>query len=526
MVFAAPARLLGLALLALAPATVARGDAAKRCAKLARTHIRNAHSISTLYLRANETYRVPASCGTGLGADLQARASVDTCIVNVVYNTSAASATRIETWLPDADAWSGRVLGTGGGGFGGCVNYVDLGYGTSLGFAAFGHDGGHDGQSGAAFAPSDEILVDWVHRGLHVATVTSKQLIQAYYGRRHKKSYYIGCSTGGRQGFRSVQDYPEDFDGVLAGAPAINEVHLLSAGGIYSTAAQVLDAQAWKLINAEILKQCDGLDGLLDGVIDDPSACDFLPETLLCTGKKNPDCLSVEQVNAIRTIHSPVYGPDGKQLAARLDPGAEGDAMFFPLLFGLPFLQYGLDWWRHVVYKDSTWQPGSDFGFKEIADAERREKEVPVSGWNPHINAFRKRGGKLLTYHGGRDILIPHGNSLLYYQLVSRTLGLPPSKLDDFYRLFLVPGMNHCYLGPGAWAFGQMGPASWSNSSDSNALIALVNWVEKGKAPETLRGMALGASNTTVPATRLHCKYPARSIWKPEANDWICVSNP
>ncbi|EJD47879.1 tannase and feruloyl esterase [Auricularia subglabra TFB-10046 SS5] len=493
--------------------------------QLASTPIVNAHSIHATYLRANETYRVPASCGIGLGEDLRAQTAVNNCVVNVVYNTSASSATRIEAWLPDADAWSGRILGTGGGGFGGCVDYYDLAYGTTLGFASIGNDGGHDGDSIAAFAPSDEILSDWAHRSLHVATVTGKALVEGYYGRAHDKSYYIGCSTGGRQGFRSVQQYPEDFDGVLAGAPVIDEVHLLATGATYATVGQALDAPAWRLINAEILNQCDGLDGLHDGIIDDPDACAFVPETLLCEGAKQPDCLSVEQVNAIRTIHAPFYGPDGKQLAPHLDPGAEANESYLPALFGPLFFTIGLDWWKYVVYNDTNWKPAPNFGFKEIADAERRDKEVRVTS-SPDINAFRERGGKLLTYHGSRDILIPHGWSLQYYQLVARTLGLPPSQLDDFYRLFLIPGMDHCFNGPGAWAFGQIGFASWTTAPESNALLALVDWVEKGKAPETIRGLAVGANSTAFPNTRLHCKYPARSVWKPEAKDWACVTNP
>ncbi|EJD47885.1 tannase and feruloyl esterase, partial [Auricularia subglabra TFB-10046 SS5] len=451
----------------------------------------------------------------------------NTCVVNIVYNTSASSATRIEVWLPDANAWSGRILGTGGGGYGGCVDYINLQYGTSLGFATISHDGGHDGETGAFFARSDEILVDWVHRSLHVATVTGKQLVKAFYLRSHRKAYYIGCSTGGRQGFRNVQDYPADFDGVLAGAPAINFIPLLGAHGIHSTAARALDAQAWDIIKPEILRQCDGLDGLRDGIIDDPNACAFLPEVLLCEGEKRPDCLSVEQVNALRKIHSPVYGRDGKILAARSDPGAEGDPTFFPAVFGqpFPFLTPSQQWWQYVVYNNSNWQPTPDFGLKEIADAQRRETEVPATSFNPNINAFRKSGGKLLTYHGNRDIMIPHGNSLLYYQLVARTLGLPPSKLDDFYRLFLVPGMNHCLTGPGAWMFGQIGFAHgpWSNSPQTNALLALVDWVENGKAPETIRGTVGDATNLTLPTTRLHCKYPARSVWLPGSHDWACV---
>ncbi|EJD48308.1 hypothetical protein AURDEDRAFT_113118 [Auricularia subglabra TFB-10046 SS5] len=158
---------------------------AQRCAEFARTHIHNARSVTTLYLTANSSYRVPASCGMGLADDLLAQTSVNVCVVNVVYNTSQTSATRIEAWLPDPDAWYGRILGTGGGGLGGCVDYDNLKRGPSLHLATFGHDGGHDGASGAAFACADEIVADWAHRALHVAADTTKLLVLAYYGHEH-----------------------------------------------------------------------------------------------------------------------------------------------------------------------------------------------------------------------------------------------------------------------------------------------------------------------------------------------------
>lgn len=507
----------------LAPTLALALSPAQRCTALARTHIQNAHSIDTLYLRANESYPIPAICGTN---DLRARTTVNVCVINVVYNTSRTSATRVETWLPDPDAWTGRILGTGGGGMGGCIDYDDLAWGPALNWAAFGHDGGHDGPSGEAFMQSDEIIIDFASRGLHVATLTAKRLVREYYRRPQDKTYYLACSTGGRQGLRNAQDNPEDFDGILAGAPAFNFVPLLAQGNIANEASHKLDTDDWALVRKEVLRQCDGLDGVHDDIISDPDACQFVPETLLCADKKRPDCLSVEQVEAARTIHSPLYGQDGQLLAPRMDPGAELDDTFWSIIFGPSYYEFSLQWWRYAVYNDSTWTPSADFGYKEIADAMEREKEVPMASFNPDLSEFRKRGGKLLTYHGLRDILIPSGTSTWYYQMVQRALSLPPAQMDDFYRLFLVPGMNHCAGGPGAWMIGQAVFASWSNSSDSNALFALVDWVEKGKGPETLRGSTDGTVNATTPNTRLHCKYPARSVWKAEANDWVCVQYP
>ncbi|KZV93225.1 tannase and feruloyl esterase [Exidia glandulosa HHB12029] len=518
-----------LKLLGLVAPAVALTDA-QRCVRLADTYIKNVHSLDTLYLPANESYRVPASCGMGLGDDLLAQTSVNVCVVNVICNTSSTSATRIEVWLPDADAWYGRILGTGGGGLGGCVDYDNLKYGPSVHFATFGHDGGHDGTSGAAFAKSDEIVVDYATRGLHVAAVTSKLLVRAYYGRPQDKAYYNGCSNGGRQGMRNAQDFPDDFDGILAGAPAFNFINLLAQSNIANLASHKLSDDDWALVRTEVLRQCDGLDGLHDEIVSDPDACQFLPEALLCEGEKRPDCLSLEQVEAVRTIHSPLYGDHGELLAPRLDPGAELDTLFWPLIFGPSFYLFGHEWWQYVVYNDSSWEPSPDFGLKEIADAKKRDAQLPVDSFSPDLSAFRKRGGKLLTYHGSRDILIPSGTSLWYYQRVQRALSLPPSAMDEFYRLFLVPGMSHCYMGAAAsaWQIGQIGFSVWSNSSDSHALFALVDWVEKGSAPETLRGSTSVSVNTTVatPSTRRHCKYPARSVWKPDVQDWSCVQFP
>ncbi|KZV93214.1 tannase and feruloyl esterase [Exidia glandulosa HHB12029] len=521
------ARLPQVFLLGLVATAVALTDT-QRCARLAKTHIKNVHSLDTLYLRANESYRVPASCGSGLGDDLLAQTSVNVCVVHAIYNTSRTSATRIEVWLPDPDAWYGRILGTGGGGLAGCVDYDDIKWGSSIHFAAFGHDGGHDAPNGVALAKSDEIIIDYATRALHVATVTSKLLVRTYYGRPHDNAYYNGCSNGGRQGVRNAHDFPDDFDGILAGAPAFNFINLLAQSNIANLASHKLKDDDWALVKKEVLRQCDGLDGLHDEIVTDPDACQFLPEVLLCQGAKRADCLSPEQVEAVRTIHSPLYGQSGELLAPRLDPGAELDTGLWPLIFGPSFYEFGQQWWQYVVYNDSTWEPSPDFGYKEIADANAREAQVPVASFDPDLSAFHKRGGKLLTYHGTRDILIPSGTSLWYYQRVQRALSLPPSAMDEFYRLFLIPGMSHCYLGAdaSAWQIGQIGFTVWSNASDSHALFALVDWVEKGTGPETIRGSTLTTTNATTPPTRLHCKYPAKSVWQPDVQDWTCIESP
>ncbi|EJD48305.1 tannase and feruloyl esterase [Auricularia subglabra TFB-10046 SS5] len=506
--------LLGL----LAPALAL--SPAQRCANLVHTRIKNAHSVKTQYLRAGESYRIPASCGVGLGEDLRAQTPVNACVVNVVYNTSRIGATRVEAWMPDSDAWYGRILAAGAGGLAGCVEYDCLKWGTSLHFAAVSHDGGHDGPSGEAFLQGDDLVADYAYRGLHVSAQVLKTLVRAYYGRPHTKAYYVGCSAGGRNGLRSVQDYPADFDGVLAGAPGVNFVRFIGQSAIANLASHALDEADWALVREELLRQCDGLDGLRDGNIDDPDACQFVPEALLCEGAKGDGCLSVEQVDAVRKIHSPLYGTNGELLSPRIDPGAINDLATFPVAFAPTFYEVALQWWRYVVYRNATWQPSPNFGLKEIADAEKADAKVRVSSWSPDISAFRKRGGKLLVYHGSRDLIIPSGTAKWYYQRVARELSLPISKMDEFYRLFMIPGMDHCGGGPGAWQFGQSIQTSWSNSSDASALLALVDWVEKDMAPATLKG------STGDARTRLHCSYPTRSVWEADKQDWVCEQAP
>jgi feruloyl esterase len=209
-----------------------------------------------------------------------------------------------------------------------------LNYGASMHFATVGSNNGHDGNSGSVFLGHPEVINDFAFRAIHVEAVIGKQIAEAYYGRPHSKAYYLGCSTGGRQGTQAALKFPTDFDGIVAGAPATDFNHLLHWTNMlakYIGAPNPLSSPAyirprlWKTVAAEVMHQCDALDGVLDGIITEPDECDFRPEALLCRGDTALDaCLTVPQVEALRKIYSPLYGNGNQLLYPRYDPGAEG----------------------------------------------------------------------------------------------------------------------------------------------------------------------------------------------------------
>jgi len=266
--------------------------------------------------------------------------------------------------------------------------------------------------------------------------------------------------------------------------------------------------KTWKIIAKEVLRQCDKVDGVLDQIISEPDACDFRPETLLCPGDgtSSESCLTRPQVETLRKIYSPLYGPDGVLVYPRFDPGAESSPLISFSLSG-DFPPYTEQWLKYVVLNVTEYDI-SDYGLKHgalLASVNGGD----IATFDGDFSAFRDRGGKFLSYHGRADPVIPSGSSKRLYDLISRTLSMP--NLDPFYRLFLVPGMDHCTDGPGASKFGQLPGTGALNSSSHNIILAMVDWVENGVAPDILTGTA---SDGTA---RDHCRYPARSLWNGSA---------
>ncbi|KAF8580535.1 tannase and feruloyl esterase [Ramaria rubella] len=487
--------------------TPAQSSPSHNCAALkGRLHLQNTTIIDVTHIAAGSNITTPGSCQSN------AISTVAACRVQAVVNTTATSAVHFEVWLPDQ--WFGRFLGLGNGALGGCIDYTNLDYGSTLHFASIGSDNGHDGNSGSVFLNQPEVINDFAFRAVHVEAVLGKQIVEAYYGRPHSKSYYLGCSTGGRQGMQAALLFPDDFDGLVAGSPATDFNHLLGwqtmlgrfVGAPSNTTDSFIPATLWPIISQEILSQCDGLDGVEDGIITDPDQCVFRPETLLCTAqtKNTSSCITALQVAALRNIYQPLFGTKGQLLYPRYDSEGESEGNFVNMFSGDIF-PIADDWYKFAIFNHS------DFSFDNfsIADIELADTINPggIATFDGNLAPFRNSGGKIITFSGRQDQLVSSDNSLRLYNLISSTLALP--NLDDFYRLFLIPGMGHCLGGPGAWAIGQNGSVTnLVNSSSHNVLLALVDWVETDNAPNELIGSAPGTG-----VQRVHCRYPQKSIF-------------
>ncbi|KAL1305750.1 hypothetical protein AAFC00_007331 [Neodothiora populina] len=461
---------------------------------------------------------------------------VDICRVTLNIGTSPQSNTFVEVWLPSGsgdDAWNGRFLSTGGSGLSGCVDYGAMVYTSSLGFAATGDNSGHNGTAGngTAFLNNNDVVIDFSYRARHSAVLAGKIIVRQFYGEPHNKSYYYGCSTGGRQGLKAAQMFPNDFDGIIAGAPASDFNHLASWSGHFITLTGLnesdprwLGVTEWTAVHAEVLKQCDPLDGVLDGILEDSSICNFNPETILCSRTNSTGCLTPEQAHAVREVFSPVYGVNGSFVMPRLSPSAEL-AAFLGMGFGAlagGLVGPGPQWYQNVIYNNTSWDP-TTFNALDIAYADSLDAQHGyVSSFYGDLSAFRAAGGKLISYHGGADPVIPGEQAMRYYNHVASTMNASHTDLDGFFRLFRISGMGHCESGNGAWAFGQTIDA---RNASTAILLDLVDWVEKGEAPEVMVGTKFvnDTSADGIEFERPHCRYPYRTTFK-EGNPNITSS--
>ncbi|KAK1590659.1 tannase and feruloyl esterase [Colletotrichum navitas] len=373
------------------------------------------------------------------------------------------------------------------------TTYADLNYGASHQFATIGTNNGHNGTSGAPFLENPGVLEDYVYRAVHLEAQLGKAITAEFYGKNHTKAYYIGCSTGGRQGFKEAQSFPEDFDGIVAGAPAFDLISLQYwTGQLFlktgtSKDSRFLTPAQWGLVYNDILSQCDGLDGLEDGIIEDPNLCQYRPEGLICSGGSSGACLTGEQAET----------PN----------------------------QYPMDWWRYAVHNDPNWNISTlNYDDYEVA---AQQDPWNVSTWQGDLSGARERGVKILHYHGMQDPAISSDNSERYYDYVSRTMSLPSAELDDFYRYFRISGMGHCNDGTGASLIGGSTNGYSAFEPDANVLSAIVQWVEEGVAPDYILGSRKTASGQ-IDLQRKHCKYPARNVYKGQGDpgtpdSWECV---
>ena len=461
--------------------------------------------------------------------DLERISEFEFCRIQMTTESSSSSSFNTEIWLPSN--WTGRFLVTGNGGIEGCIHRFEMIYAAARGFASIGNDSGHTGQT-AKYFTNKEVLKDYVYRAMHMGVALGKKVTAAFYGQPHTKSYYLGCSTGGRQAFTEAQRYPEDFDGIIGGAPAFSFTGLTLWAGRFSTitgppgSPTFLTPELWDIVHGDVIKQCDGLDGYEDGVIEDPDLCQYKPEHLLCSasGHNAGRCLTATQLNTVRAVFSPMYGGNGELAYPRLPPGANSTFFYY---VGAQF-PITTEWMRYVVYDDPT--SSGNIGIKELTDAQAAQP-YGLDSYNPDLSGVRDAGVKVLHYHGLQDFVISSEASSRYYNLVSEKMAMSPSELDEFYRYFPISGMAHCYDGNGAMNIGNREDTLGGEDPENNVLWAIVAWVEQGKAPETITGTAYADKDKTqVLFQRKHCKYPKRNRYKGSgdpnnADSWECVLN-
>ncbi|KAH7381088.1 Tannase/feruloyl esterase [Cadophora sp. MPI-SDFR-AT-0126] len=505
------------------------------CASLAQSlKLTNTTIISATALAANAAQAITGG-QTACGA-ASFMPSVNICRVVANISTSSQSTTLSEIWLPDSNLWTGRLLATGGGGLGGCIDYGGMAYTTAMGFAVTGTNGGHDGYSGASFGLNNDIILDFSYRSLHVTVGFGEAVVKAFYNNARKYSYYFGCSTGGRQGLKAAQMFPNDYDGIIAGAPATDFNHLASWGGHFypitgpnETDPRFVSATKWLAIHQEVLKQCDAeLDGVADGILEDPSRCFFNPDPLVCssTNANTSTCLTDLQAETVRKVYSPLYGEDGALVYPRFTPSAELSALSGPFGYlGGSLTTPATDWYKYAIYDDPAF-PMETLNAADYKKADDLDAfHGYVSSYSGDLLRFKKSGGKIITYHGFSDSIIAPEQSMRYYKHVIQAMGQEHHQLDSFYRLFRISGMDHCSGGRGAWAFGQS--ANVINGT-SNVVNDIVKWVEQGTAPDTIVGTkyvndspALG-----IDFQRGHCRYPYLTSYKggnpSAASSWGC----
>ena len=484
------------------------------------------------------------------------------CDVRGYVTTTNPGPNQVNFELGLPAAWNERLLFIGNGVFAGSLDFPQVFFDlldtfplqthVAAGFATVITDTGHKGAGDfpsldGSWALNDIAKQnDWLFRSVHVVTLASKSMVRAFYA-SEMRSYFAGCSTGGRQALVEAQQYPADFDGVIAGDPALGAVplgHNWNARHIASNAEGYIPPEKLALVDAVVMQSCDVADGVVDGLIQDSRKCTFDPTSLLCTHGDEVGCLTRGQVATLQAIYAGASTPDGRQVY----PGfTKSDPI------GNPALVFGEDGWAFFITgfqapnAPGTSEPwvGSDFppinffyqdqflkyfvlgdpaynfldfkfNSRDLARTEAVLNRGGAAATNPDLSKFQRRGGKLILFHGWSDPAISPLATLQYYKsLIRPNNGLHDTQ--DFALLFMVPGMRHCIGsgGPGPNVF--------------DPLTSLIDWVEKDVVPERILAVHFKDNDPTsgiITRTMPLCPYPEKAVFKGrdvnEASNWTC----
>jgi feruloyl esterase len=443
---------------------------------------------------AANQFAPPVPSGPGGGAVFKNLPAF--CRIAVTLRPVADSEIRIEVWVP-ASGWNGKLQSVGNGAWAGSISYPALATAVAAGYAAASTDTGHTGNNATFVVGHPEKLVDFAWRSVHEMTVAAKAITAAFYGNGPQRAYFNGCSTGGRQALTEAQRFPEDYDGIVAGAAAnyptrLQGSQVWTAQAAHRSEAAYISPEKYTLIHKAVLQACDALDGVKDGVLEDPTRCHFDPADLVCKDGDGASCLTAEQVETTRSIYA---GPVDSHTGQNIFPGLErGSELGWATLAGPQPMSLAVETYQYLVFRDPAWNFRK---FDPVADIAAAEKAIggTMNATDPNLTPLFAHGGKLLMYHGWADPGIAPRNSVNYYTSVADRLG---SQAADSIRLFMVPGMGHCRGGDGTDTF--------------DAVAALDAWVAKGKAPDQIPAAHL--TKGVVDKTRPLCPYPQVSEYK------------
>jgi feruloyl esterase len=420
------------------------------------------------------------------------------CRFSATLKPSSDSDIKIEVWLP-ASGWNHKYQAVGNGAWAGSIVYSDLAKALRLGYATSSTDTGHVGGNGSFALGHPEKLSDFGWRSEHEMTLKAKAVIAAFYGETPKLSYWVSCSSGGKQGLKEAQRFPADYDGVVAGAPVVGWTHravaaIWAAQAALKDPASNIPADKYPLLHKAAIEACDASDGLKDGLISDPARCTFDPKVLECKDADGPGCLTHAQVEAARKIYTPATNPrTGEKISARYEPGSE---LGWRAIAGGPeAMGAAVDYFKFVVFKDPKWDWRTLNFDSDVALADKID-DGTINATDPDLKAFTAHGGRVLMYQGYSDTNIPPGGAISYYEAVAKTIGA--AKTAESVRLYMAPGMNHCGGGEGPNTFDMVG--------------AMEQWVENKKAPQDI--LASHSSAGKVDRTRPLCPYPQAAKYK------------
>jgi tannase/feruloyl esterase len=501
------------------------------CDELSKLALSNA-SVTSATLVPAGPFKAPAVPGQPAASfDLPAH-----CRVAGVAKPTSDSEIKFEVWLP-AEGWNGKLEQVGNGGFAGTIPLFAMATPLMRGYATAGTDDGHSGGQDVSWAIGHpEKVIDFGYRAVHETSLQAKAIAHAFYGKDPARSYFVGCSDGGREALMEAQRYPADFGGIIAGAPA-NYWTTLQFRGLWDERAlnddpaSAVPPKKLPILQNAALAACDMLDGVKDGLIENPRMCHFDPAVTQCKGDDSVDCLTAPQVAAVRKVYAPLTNPrTGELIAPGFSPGAEAEpANWQTWITGggpAPFTVgsfFANAFFSYMVFEN----PKLDIRTVNFdSDVKKTNDKLAhiLNSTDPNLHAFRERGGKLIQYAGWGDAAIPPEGSVDYFESVQAAVG----DTTKFYRLFMVPGMSHCGGGMGANVFGNLGAVP-NATADNDVVFALDRWVETGKAPDQIIAARFVNNSPAkgVEMTRPLCPYPQQATYRGtgdihDASNFVC----